>query len=67
LKLPLVLPAAMATVVGGAAIEASELASVTTVPPAGAGPVRVRVPVTTVVALPFTVVGDTETDAKLVA
>lgn len=60
LNIALVFPAGIVTVAGTEAIEASELNSVTTVPLA-AGPAKTTVPVTTVLELPFTEVGEIET------
>jgi len=42
-----------------------ELCRVITVPPVGAGPFMVTVPVTAVVALPLTVLGESVTDDRL--
>jgi hypothetical protein len=55
-----VLPAGMVMLDGVAAIALLELASATTEPPAGAGPLRVTVPITIVWELPLTVPGLTE-------
>jgi len=52
-----VLPAGIVTVVGAVTDEVSELVRVTVMPPVGAGPERVTVPVTTVEEPPTTVVG----------
>jgi hypothetical protein len=59
-----VLPAAIVTVAGTLAAAVFELDKPTTTPPVGAGPDIVTVPVTTVVELPFTVVGETVRDTK---
>ena len=60
------LPAGTVTVAGTVA-DGSELVSLITKPPVGAGPVNVTVPVTAVVALPLTVVGVTLSDFNLAA
>ena len=60
-----VFPAAIVTVAGTDAAVASELVSVTTNPPVGAGPEIDTVPVTAVVALPTTEVGETLTETKV--
>jgi hypothetical protein len=51
-KVVVVCPAANVTVAGTVAAGESELARATTIPPLGAGPDNVTVPVTTVVELP---------------
>ena len=64
LNVALDLPAGIVTEAG---VEAAALlvVSVTTTPPAGAGPVSFTVPLTAVVELPFTVVGETDTDSSV--
>jgi hypothetical protein len=51
-KVPVVLPVVIVTVFGAPAAAESELARLTTTPPAGAGPEIATVPVTFVVELP---------------
>jgi hypothetical protein len=65
LNVSIVLPDAIVTVAGGAAAVVSELASLTTIPPGGAGPAIVTVPVTAVDELPLTDVGVTVTDTSV--
>ena len=60
-----ILPAAIGTVDGSVAA-VLELDRLTFSPPVGAGPVSVTVPITAVVALPFTVVGFIEIDISAV-
>ena len=57
-------PAGTVTVGGTVTAEEFELVSVTFAPPAGAIPVRVMVPVTTTLPLPWNVLGDTVTEAS---
>ena len=57
-------PARTVTVVGTDAAPVFELFRLTTKPPVGAIPLRVTVPVTAVVELPLTVVGETEIDNR---
>jgi len=65
LNVTVAFPAGTVTEAGVFAAEVSELDSVTIVPPTGATPAKVTVPVTAVVALPFTVLGDTEIEASV--
>lgn len=60
-----VLPAAIVTVAGMVAAALSELLNVTTKPPVGAAELSETVPVTAVVELPLTEVGDTATETRL--
>lgn len=62
LKVAVALPARIVTVAGTVAAAVAELVRVTTRPPVGAMPLRETVPVTTVVALPLTVLGATATE-----
>ncbi len=55
----------MVTVAGTATVLARELVRAITLPPVGAGPERVTVPLTEVVELPFTEVGDTEMESRV--
>ena len=64
-NVPVALPAAIVTVAGTVAAPVLELLRVITNPPVGAGPLKETVPVTAVVALPFTVVGDTVTEISV--
>jgi hypothetical protein len=56
------LPAGIVTLGGQPAVAESVPASLTSNPPAGAGPVKAIVPVTSVDALPFTVAGEMLSD-----
>jgi hypothetical protein len=58
-------PAGMVSVLGTCAMAAVPLAKVTTTPPAGAGPLRVTVPLEDVP--PFTVAGFSASEAKATA
>ena len=60
-----VLPAGIVTDAGRVAADALELDSSMVIPPVGAGPVKVTVPITFVAELPFTDPGETEMDARL--
>lgn len=65
LNVAVAFPAGMVTLTGTVAELVLELASLTTTPPVGAIPLSDTVPVTAVEALPFTVVGETETAIRL--
>jgi hypothetical protein len=56
-------PAGTVIVAGTVAAVVTELLRLTTLPPAGAGPESVIVPLTAVVELPFTVTGETEMES----
>ena len=59
------LPAGITTLAGTAAVAVLELLRATDIPPAGAGPEIVTVPVTEVAALPLTVVGESDSDWRV--
>jgi hypothetical protein len=60
-----VFPAGTVTEAGTPAALMAELFRAIAIPPVGAGPERVTVPLTTVVETPFTVPGETETELNV--